>query len=224
MSTPAFVWPGIWGDTGRKIGVDYVKPIYGASHHWAVDQLSVGPIRAWRDRIGTSDFLAPSPDSQRPEVYESARKVVRFNGVNQRMDVAHPNPGPCTMFVVGRFGSSATSTYMLTGGTGPAWNFYIGGNGNFAFHAGATLSTSKPGDTSNHVFIVVSNGTNSVLRIDGTEWAGNAGTNVPTFLRLGATSSAYASVDFQTIGFLPYAADSVERTALHSQLKSWYSL
>lgn len=224
MSTPTFVWPGVWGPTGHKSGIEYVKPIPGASHRWSVKQLLHGPLAKWHDREGTADLVAPTPDSQHPEVYESARKVVRFNGVNQRMDVPHPQPGTSTMVLVGRFGSASVSTYMLTGGTGPAWNLYIGGNGNFAFHAGVTVSSSKPGDTSAHVFIVVHDGANSVLSIDGTEWTGNAGANAPTGLRLGATSGSYNAVDIEDIAFLPYAAGPAKRASLLAEAKAQYGL
>lgn len=201
-----------------------MKPIPRASHRWSVKQLMIGPLSKWHDRVGTTDLVAPTPDSQRPEVYESLRKVVRFNGVNQRLDVAHPHPGVSTMVLVGRFGSAAASTYMITGGSGPAWNLYIGGNGNFAFFAGATLSSSKLGDTSTHVFIVVRDGAGSVLSIDGVEWTGDTGANAPTTLRIGATSSAYAAIDIEDITFLPYAAGPAERASLLAEAKAQHGL
>lgn len=225
MSAPTFVWPGVWGPTGHKSGIEYVKPIPGASHRWSVKQLLHGPLAKWHDREGVADLEAPVFDSQRPEVYESARKVVRFNGVNQRMDVAHPQPGVSTAIIVGRFASVVPgSSYMITGGSGPAWNLYINGNGFFGFFAGNAIQSSVAGDTSTHVFIVVRDGTNSVLSVDGVEVSGNSGNLVPTTLRLGATSSAYTPVDIEDITFLPYAAGSAERASLLAEAKAQHGL
>lgn len=172
--------------------------------------------------IQGAQFVAPSP-SQNPRSYQGARKVVRMDGTNQRLDVSMDLSGAKTMVVVGRLASSAASTYMITGGTGPSFNLYIGSSGKFAAYAGNSLTSTLAGDTNTHTFIVVSNGASSVLSVDGTEVAGNIGTSTVTGLRLASTSTAYAAADFQRVAILPYAATAAQRAAILAQMRTQYN-
>ena len=229
MSAHAQVYPGAWAAGTPDLGtldLTYVKPISDASHYWSSLQLPVGELPAWTDRASGVRLVAPSSSSQVPAVYSGARKVARFDGQDDRLDVPIDMTGPRTVAVVGRFGTTVGGEYLIAGGNaGGQFNLYHAGNGNIAFYAGKALSSTKPWDTSNHVFIMVSDGANSVLRIDGQEWAGDAGNVGATALRLGASNSGrYGNVDVQAVAVLPFAANTERRAALHAQLKAQYNL
>lgn len=227
MPANAQVYAGSWPASTPDLGtldLSYVKPIVDAQFYWSSLQLPLGSVEVWRDRVTGARLTSPG-GSQVPVVYTNVRKVVRFDGVNDRMDAPLPVDGPCTFVIVGRFANVGANQYLVTGGsTGGSFNLYQGSNGNFAFFAGKTLSSTKPNDSNNHVFLVVSDGENSVLSIDGQEWAGDAGVSNATGVRLAASASAYFAGDVQAVVLLPYAAGVARRASLVAQLKSQYRI
>lgn len=219
-------WPAGTPDLG-VLDLTYVRPVADASHHWAVPQLPPGLLQTWTDRVSGAALVPPAP-AQAPEVYSGVRKVVRFNkgaSTIRRIAVPMDLSGPRTFAVVGCFHTAAPNqlmTYGLEGGT--FWNIYQGANGNFAFSAGKTLASNKPGDTARHVFLVVSDGANSVLNIDGQEWAGDAGSTPAAGFRMGASSNEYFGLDVEAVVVLPFAASAARRAALVSQLRDQYKI
>lgn len=223
----ALVYPGTWPATTPILGtldLTYVKPIADASHYWSAKQLTVGNISNWVDR--NSGAVLSSPNAgQAPLVYSSLRKVVRFNGTTQRLAVPLDLSGPRTFAIVGGFAKAAPEQMMTYGyDAGTAFNIYQGSNGNFAFNAGKTLATTKAGDAQRHVFLAVSNGANSVFNIDGTEWAGDAGSTPAKGFRIGANATAYFGLDIEAIVILPFAATATRRASLVADLKAQYKL
>ena len=227
MTANAQVYAGSWPASTPDLGtldLSYVKPIVDAKFHWSSLQLPLGSVEVWRDRVAGQMLSSPG-GSQVPVVYTNVRKVVRFDGVNDRMDATLPVSAPCTLAIVGRFATAAPNQYLLTGGlSGGSFNLYQGSNGNFAFSAGKTLSSTKPNDNNNHVFMMVSDGASSVLNIDGQEWSGDAGTTLAKGIRLAASSSAYFAGDVQAVVFLPYAAGAPRRASLMAQLREQYQI
>lgn len=227
MNANAQVFPGTWPagtPTLGSVDLTYVQPVNEAQFYWSTLQLPVGPVTSWVDRNSGKAMVSPG-GSQVPLVYSNLRKVIRFDGVNDRMDVPLDLSGPRTVAVVGRFPEVAPDKYLVTGGGyGGAFNLYMGSNGNFAFNAGATISSTKPSDAFNHVFLMVSDGANSVLNIDGQEWVGNAGTMTPTGLRIAASTVDYYGADIQAVAVFPFAADAGRRSRLVSLLKAQYQI
>lgn len=219
-----------WGTSREKVSGTVVQPIPGATLHWSVAQLiPAAGIATWFDRVNEAALVAPPLVSQRPSVYQSTRKVVRFNGVNQRLDYPLNASTVRTILFVGRFGTSIANTFAFTGGQGPSFNLYIGGNGKFAFAGGSdtgglTLSHSLVGDTSTHVFLVTIAGASSVINIDGVEVVGSLNPPNATALRLAATSTGYSSIDCEELAFLPYAADTAERADIVARAKKQYGI
>lgn len=227
MNANAQVFPGTWPagtPTLGSVDLTYVQPVNEAQFYWSTLQLPVGPVASWVDRNSGKAIVSPG-GSQVPLVYSNLRKVIRFDGVNDRMDVPLDLSGPRTVAVVGRFPEAAANKYLMTGaGFGGSFNLYMGSNGNFAFHAGSTIASTKPNDALNHVFLIVSDGAKSVLNIDGQEWAGNAGTMTPTGLRFAASADTYYGADIQAVAVLPFAADAGQRSRLMSLLKTQYQI
>lgn len=225
MPGSAIVSPASFGDTSLpRLDLRPMSAIAGAAYDWASDRLSPGPLEFWYDMVQNTPFAAPVSPSQKPLVYESVRKVVRFNGVNQRMDAEIQLTGPTTMVLVARLPTADPSQYILTGGSGPSFHVYRGGNGNWATFAGATLGHTSAADTGTHVIIVVRDGANSVLNVDGVDVAGDMGALIAERLRLGGSATAYFQTDIQRLALLPFAASLNQRTALVAQMRAAYNL
>lgn len=222
------VAPVSFGDaTLPQLDITPLLRVPGASYDWAVDKVSAGPVATWYGMVQAGQMVAPTVASQRPNLTTdgvTGRKIMHFDGVNQRFDATLSLSGAKTLVVVGRLPLAANSSYLITGGTGPSFNLYIGSNGKFASTAGTTLASTVTADGNMHVFIFVSNGTSSVFSVDGVEVAGAAGTSTATGLRVAATSTVYAQADVQRIAVVPYAATSAQRAAILAQMKSQYGL
>lgn len=230
MNSNALVYPGTWKAGTPSLGtldLTYVAPIKDASHYWSALQLPAGPMPAWTDRISGAVLAPPSP-AQAPILTTGARKVARFNkeaGQLQRVGVTMDLTGPRTFAVVGAFHAGTPGQYLTYGSEGATfWNIYQGTNGNYAFSVGKTLASNKPGDNKRHVFLVVSNGANSVLNIDGQEWLGDAGSSPAPGFRIGAGASAYYGMDIEAVVVLPFAADVERRNSLVGELKAQYKV
>lgn len=219
----AIVAPTSFGDSALpKIDVRPVAPLAGARYDWAVDRLSLGPLPVWYDMARGAKLEAPASPSQKPLVYENLRKVVRFDGVNQRMDATVDLAGgPLTLVFVGRV-LNAGEQYMLTGVAGGGFNLYAGTHGKFAFFGSSTILSTVDADTSNHIFIVTLDGANSVISVDGSESTGNTGTIGATSIRVGSSSSAYFGVDVQRLAILPFAAGVGDRQRILDQMRAQY--
>lgn len=225
MPGSAIISPASFGDTSLpRLDLRPMTNITGAAYDWAADRLNPGALEFWYDMVQNVPFVAPAAPSQKPLVYESNRKVVRFNGVNQRMDASIQVPGAMTMVLVARLPVADPGQYIMTGGNGPSMHVYRGGNGNWAAFAGATLGHTTPADTGTHIIIVVRDGANSVLNVDGVEVSGDIGPLVADALRLGGSSSAYFQTDIQRLALLPFAATLNQRTALVAQMRAAYNL
>lgn len=207
-----------------KIPVARVSPISGSIADWAADRLADGAVEKWVDLHGTYSVDAPSgAPHQWPIATEGA---LGFDGENDRSDVSGlPATQPKTVALVARFPTVAGSTRAFSGGTGGSFDLGINTNASYYyFSAGSNLMSHQAPDANWHVFVVVANGANSVLSVDGVEKTGNAGSGVGATIRVGATTSAYSRVDIRRLAILPYAAGEDERAALVSQLSEHYGL
>lgn len=225
MPGSAIISPASFGDTSLpRLDLRPMTAIADAAYDWASDRLNGGPLETWYDLARNTPFVAPTSGSQKPTVYESNRKVVRFNGVNQRLDADISLTGPATMVLVARASTDASSQYLLTGGTGGAFHVYRGSNGSWATSAGTTLGSSVAGDTNTHIFVIVRNGVNSVLSVDGVEVAGDMGSQTASTLRIGASGNAYYGTDIHRLALLPFAANQNQRAALVAQMRAAYNI
>lgn len=228
MSGLAIVSPLSFGDESLpRVDVSPVPSLRGALYDWSTDNLGIGDrVTHWTDRASHVTLDAPAVPSQAPVVVDDTNhgKLLRFNGVNQRID-AHglSLSGPRTLVLVGRLPSGGTSEYFLTNGTiGTQFNLGINGAGTWLFYNGTGLSNPNRVDTDMHVFTVVIDGDRSVVSVDGRENGGELGTTTANSLRLGASGSEYYQVDFKRLVILPYAASPYERESIHTAMTERY--
>jgi len=206
--------------------------IPGASYEWRAEELPLGLIYKWQDRITGAAMQAAGADtgSQRPEVVDLANavRVVRFDGSNDRMFATLNMATPKTVIVVGRLRTNAAiGKWLVNSGQSGTQYLHIGTDsigGAWSSNAGSSLTQPGAVDTNMHAFITVFNGASSVVSMGGVEATGTTGTNVPTQLQLGASSSAYADTDIAFLAVLPFAATAAQRASIAAALTAQYKL
>lgn len=224
----AIVSPLSFSDTSLpRVDISPIPSIRGALYDWAVDTLTPGDrVTAWTDRASHVPLLAPAAPSQAPVVVDDPThgKVLRFNGGNQRIDASNLSlSGPRTLVVVGRLPRAAANDYFMTDPSSSGYfNLGINGDRKWIFYNGAGLTNTRTPNSSLHVFMVVINGNNSVVAVDGEENGGSLQNSNGNTIRIGASGSAYFPVDLKRLVILPYAASAYERTAIHSSLAERY--
>lgn len=203
-----------------------ISLLAGNSHAYVADNLPLGRTSALLDLIGSNPLstIYPTNPSLWPEaISQSGRSALKFDGASL-LDGAVTLSGPKTIVMVGRLNEVAVGASLFSGRTGPSFQLYVGSTGVFAFNGGSVLAHTKAADTSLHVFVIVQDGANSVLNIDGVEVFGNAGSNVPTMLRLGGTSSTFAKTTISQLQVVPKVCDVNERAAIVKLLKADYGI
>lgn len=198
----------------------------GATHAWAADNLPAGKTSRLLNVVGGSHFATNWPTNQTlwPTAVDVAgRSRLSFDG--GALDVTVSLPSAKTVILIGALPTLPTEReqFLLHGGAGPAFALSAAA-GKFKVFGGANLVHTKDADTNRHVFILSHSGANSVLSIDGVEVAGNAGSNAPTALRIGGTTSSFNQSVIEQIQVLPYAAGPAERAAILAKLRSAYGI
>lgn len=229
MAGHLFISPGEFKNAEDlpTVEVTPVAPIPGATVDFAADRVTPGALLNWYDMISSESLTAPNVQSQHPVATGAGTgKYIRFDGVNDRMDVNIDLTQPITLAVVARIPTPGAGKYILTGGQGPAFNLGMDSAASrWIFYAGATLPAPLvTPDNGWHIFVITVNGPNSVFSLDGVEAAGNSGALAGTSIRVGASSGAYFGTDIKRLAVLPYAAGAVERAALYHKLALHYGL
>jgi hypothetical protein len=208
VTARAIIAPVSFGDTTLpKIELAYVRSVAGAVNDWA-DILPVGTLAAWPDLIGGLVLPARPAAGNMPSVVNDAgRRIVRFDGVANWMQLAYAKPQPMTTVIVARMNELKASNHILAGGVHVRTD---GTNTKMEVTAGTALgTTAAPVNTNWRIYIIVNNGATSTISVDGVEVTGNAGTSSRTFINL---------------AFLPYAAGAAERASILAQMKTQYGI
>lgn len=226
MSGLIFISPGSFDspDGLPKIPLGRIEPIESASYDWAADRLGDGPVEKWTDIVSGAVFAAPSGQSDKWPTASSGS--VRFDGSNDVADVTGLVGGqPKTIVIVGRIPGAVNNARFFTGGSGAKFEFGIWQNA-WTLSAGLTFKVPTPAtaDDQWHVFVIVVDGANSIVSIDGVESTGNSGANPGTTLRLGMLDANYVPAEIKRFAVIPYAAGAGERERLRSSLASRYGI
>lgn len=188
---------------------------YGITHRWEAyaanaeptDPGGPGVLTFLPDLIGTSDMVPnalTSTGATGPQYHLIDNQVALGFGAPRRLMTGLNRAQPHTLVALLRprnEGYTAISSVLgASTVTGVRGSVYITADGKWAMNAGNTISLSaaiKGGKW--QVLTAVFNGANSVLRVDGEEITGNAGTEVAdrlilgSFAELGAPLVAYMS-------------------------------
>lgn len=202
LSNGAKIVTAVAGD-GQTIGYGNVTPEYyvafepsGSPYAWfdAVQEEGyndLDPIGTFIDRISGRN-LNQGTGSKQP-LYrtdmQNGLPAIRWDGIDDKMQ----NTGfgsitqPATWFLVGRYRVVGASTQrMFTGNDGSTRHDFTAYTNTWSVYAGAGPMTKSGADTSWHVFSIRVNGSSSWIRVDGSQTAGNPGTQTCQGLHVGA--------------------------------------
>lgn len=226
MTARAFIAPVSFGDTTLpKIELAYVRAVAGAVNDWAADILPLGSLASWPDLVSGLVLPARTGVGTQPAVVtDTGRRIVRFDGIANWMQLAYAKSQPMTTVIVARMNESKASNTVLAGGVHVRTDST---NTKMEVTAGTALgTTAAPVNTNWRVYIIVNNGATSTISVDGVEVTGDAGTAARTFINLGINSAAtvFNRTDYQRLAFLPYAAGATERATILAQMKFQYGI
>lgn len=137
------------------------------------------PVTTWPDQVGSMDATAPT--GAEPEYTSSGFNggpAITFDGTQYLTAGTFPTTltQPYTVVAAAAWEQGASSSYAYYGAGGDARSLLqVSNTTDFMFWAGRTGGVTQPGSHDPHVLVAVADGSNSVLRIDRSEVAGNAG-------------------------------------------------
>lgn len=209
-----------------------VAPINGAIAHFAPDNLSFGQLLSWSDEVSSQKWVAGSTGEAPTVTTDTAgRKVVRFDGTTDILNMALALPQPFTVVVVGAYRTLRANAHILSSGGNTTYSNNLGMNAAmtaYTYAAGSILTLNKTPDTAPHVFVVSVNGATSALRVDADEATGNAGAKARSTVRAGQLSTSggtgFDALDIYEVAILGHASDATERSALYAQLAAKHGL
>ena len=212
---------GVLRDRGAAASALWLPPGYESSHYlWTatpgyvysdtagtVRLTGAGTARAWRAVNGT---LAVS---NAPVAWDGVSKFTHTGTQYWSALTGVARGAPETLVAVGSGGTSGAreavavandNYYALLSRQSNAWDLFNG-----------TDLILTQSDTA-FVTTAVMNTTTSVIRVNGTENAGNTGTRTSTGLRIGGPPPAYFIGTLSAIYLAQYAADATRRAALEA--------
>jgi len=195
-------------------------PASGDLHaRYDATQLSLSdgsPVSTWNDETGNGhDLTAGNAPTFKTNII-GGKPVVRFDGVNDRIDVSFTAlPQPNTIYAVFQLTSTSTGNDNMWGttSTGARHDFIENLDGNFSINGGSFVIDGSS-DTSEHIVGAFYDSTNSKIRLDGSQVAsGDAGTDSMGGYRLGDGSFTgnNQDVDFGEILIYPQDKSSIQR-------------
>lgn len=214
---------------------------YGWTHRYeayAAPQDIGASVPTLKDLIGTSDATpnggpGTSGGSAGALGFVDQRIGVQLGGLSRYATATFAQGAACTIVGLLRPTSAAYTPgeqkylFAKSGGTGSR-NVWLDGQ-SWNINGGGTLSLAN--SVKNGVWQIVTavfNGASSVLRVDGQEVTGNAGTDAPSGLTIGAqaalTPTNTLTCWFGAAYFAPRALTPAERAAFEAQLRTLHRL
>ncbi|WIB25801.1 hypothetical protein [Curtobacterium sp. MCSS17_015] len=200
-------------------------PISGASYDFGSAGLPLGTLPQWGALAGGTPLAGAATVQD-----DGGGRYVRINGATTTGDYMEsaaptrtiveteaivfraPVISSTNRFIASAYSASPTRTV----GFNSLGTAFVTSDGT------ALMKTTAPlPDTAWHVIIVVRNGTNSVLSVDGVELAGNIGTaTAVSGIRLANSAGGVnrGQFDIRRAVIIPSALDASARTALYNQL------
>jgi hypothetical protein len=198
-------------------------PVAGYANRWNAEPLTLGaPVASLPNAVAGpwGAFIQTDPALQPSVVTEGGFKHVANTATSQLVMPPFTTTGAKTVVLVAKILGGNTAFF---GANGANWNIGVSTT-KFYMNAGTTI-LGPALDSAWHVFIAVFDGASSVFSVDGVEYAGNAGTNQPTNLRMFSIGgTAYATGGVRDVAIYPSALNPADRQTLTAALKKKYNL
>ncbi len=159
-------------------------------------------VSALASSVGSDTLVQATGGNQPTKQTDSGLTVVRFDGVNDRLQIttgAHSQP--MTTVIVAKLNATAGTPVLVDGGN-TNFTHDVGSTTDFIAYAGTTLDSGVALDTNWHIVVAIFNGASSNIRVDGGAGVtGNAGAAGRTGLTIGSAFSGTlpASMDFRRL-------------------------
>lgn len=163
---------------------------------------------------------------------ENGRRYLQFDGQDDTMQAvtsdASIGEGAYTVYGVGRIRAYPTvaNWAIVSAGTGVQGSVFVTTTRAVSGYRGSVLPSTIDPSNQWHVFMLVCNGTSSVLCVDGVEQSGTLGVSAPGNLTLGLDSDGGTTsrVDIFEAGLFGRALTAAERTRVVSELRAEYGI
>jgi hypothetical protein len=192
------------------------------------------PVATWSDLSGNGRNFAQATSAQRPTYKVSilnGKPVVRFDGVDDRLDAAYVVAQGLSVFsvLVPRTNTGTPAYYDDVSTSGSPCTIYRGaGAGNYTLNAGTDLNSGTAVATGTPVVTGgIYSAASSVVTINGTSASGAAGSSGYTVgPRLGCNrlSGNFAQVDFAEYLIYNSALSSTNRRLVEAYLGAKYGI
>ncbi len=223
------------GTLGLRCTPDPLPAGFGITHRWepyAADALPTDPggsgvLASLPDLVGSADMVPNamgSTGATGPSFHVIGGQVGMGFGAPRRLMTPLARSQPHTIVALVRprtEGYTALSVLLGAATTaGARGSVYLTADGLWAMNAGSTISNSAPLKGGQwQIVIAVFNGPNSVLRVDGVETTGNAGSEVADRLILGS----FANLGGPLVAYLGsvYYASSAWTLTQRNDFEAW---
>jgi len=183
-------------------------------------------VSGWDDQTDNNNDLSQPTTSNQP-TYKTGvingNPVVRFNGTDEFLDVSFSTLSqPFSIFYVGALRSSSYSSQrtFIDSESSNFTQFYVEPGGNYEIFAGKRLESSTGATNNNIINGAVFDGTNSAIRVSGSETTGNPGTNGLNGITLGSRFDQNNYADIDLLEVLVYDGD---KSAVASDIENHLS-
>ncbi len=186
----------------------------------ALSESDGASVSTWPDETGNGNDLTAGGPPTFNESGINTNPSLSFDGVDDYLNTALSTQNvPNTIAsVVSLDTTGSFYQYLYDGSNADEQSLQQTNNGEWAYGAG-TRSPDGPTDTQPHVFTALYNGSNSVLRIDGTEvHSGSAGTEALNGFEVGRRPDGQFYADAQLGEILIYPSD---KSASFSDIESY---
>jgi hypothetical protein len=195
-------------------------------------------VVSWNGQLGLArNVIQETPLSQpsySPDGGPNNHPYIEFDGVDDYLQGSWTDNQPSTTFLVAMPSvSDATSASLIDGANNTSGLIYVTAADQISIFAGAQLQYSPPGtieSTDWHYIRMTLDGSNSAIHVDGVKSAtspGNAGTNDPGGLTIGARGGGSFFGDLRIAEFIRYSgvlSDTEAAQVEMGYLVPWYAL
>lgn len=225
------------GTLGLRPAVDPLPAGFGITHRWEPYTANLEPgetlgsspvLSVLRDQVGAADMvpnaMGSTGASGAPYQLVNGQPGLAFGSPRRLMTpLDRSQPHALVTLVRPASGISALSAILGAATTvGSRGSLYLTSDGRWAMNAGNTLVNEAPIKGGQwQVAMAVFNGPSSVLRIDGVEVTGNAGTETADRLILGSMATLAAPLNgyIASVYYAPVAWNASQRNDYETWLR-----
>lgn len=212
---------------GASDPIAEIEALFGANtKHWLADDVAVGALTSWVDRLQSVNLNVVAGDPQIQENGTTGRREADFDGDDSIRIESFTVAQPFTVGVVCKPRTSASNEVIIGGKTTTAWRLMKNASDLFNVTFGSSLSSDAALTAAYTFLAAVGDGASSELWINGVlDKAGNAGTNGLSAERLVFGESGALSLEMTgqiAAVFIDPSDNAANLLAIHQKYDEYY--